>query len=139
MIDVPAIPPTPNVGATATVTVGWLTTVGAHVMGWLPGIVTLIGGMMAIGWYTLQFYESKTFQIWYTRHSTARKMRRIAKLEAKQKILSAQLTALQVRNVADETATALVQTAKSEAAHLAVDTEARITAATSPLDKAADH
>jgi ABC-type phosphate transport system auxiliary subunit len=100
-MHVAEITPSSQVGTGSAITITWLTTVGAHVMGWLPSIITMIGGVMAIGWYGLQYYESKTFQSWYAKHATVRKMRKIAKLEARQKVLSAQLEALQIRTEAD--------------------------------------
>jgi hypothetical protein len=100
-------------GALATALIGtWL----AHVWGYLPGAVAIVGGVLAICWYIIMLWESKTVQDWHARSSARRKIKRIAKLQAEVKIATAQLEALEVRRVAREDAADKVNAAATEAA-----------------------
>jgi hypothetical protein len=100
-------------GALATALIGtWL----AHVWGYLPGAVAIVGGVLAICWYIIMLWESKTVQDWHARSSARRKIKRIAKLQAEVKIATAQLEALKVRRVAREDAADKVNAAAAEAA-----------------------
>lgn len=109
-----ALPSPAFVGDTAA----GFTLVGAilnHIWTFLPGIVTVAGGIMAILWYGIQAWESKTCQDWHLRRLARRKALKIAKLQAKQKVVAAQLDALELRRAAAATATELVATAAADA------------------------
>lgn len=71
----------PHTGEVAAAVVGG--TFLAHVWGWLPGVVAVIGGVLAIVWYVLMIWESKTVCDWRDR----RKQSKIDKLEARLKSL----------------------------------------------------
>lgn len=106
----------------------------AHIWGWLPGTVAVIGGLLAIVWYTLMIAESKYVQAWLTRHMENSKKRQItrlneklkryerqfdetsAKLVARRKIIEARLEALGIMKQAEAIATQKVETAKVVAA-----------------------
>lgn len=55
----PLVRPVGNVGATGAIVISW--------MGVLTPILTAIATTMAILWYTLTLYESKTCQKWIAR------------------------------------------------------------------------
>jgi hypothetical protein len=70
--------------------IGWIghmfsgITLAGAIVGWFPGVAALV----ALAWYTIQIYESKTFQRW----KTSRRLRQIAKL----KVEMARLEALEL-------------------------------------------
>lgn len=133
-----ALPSPTMVGDTAA----GFTLVGAilnHIWTFLPGIVTVAGGIMAILWYGIQAWESKTCQDWHLRRLARRKAFKIAKLQAKQKVVAAQLDALELRRAAAATATELVATASAIATQeVARATNAQAVAdIVSPTQKAA--
>lgn len=76
--------------------------VWAHVLaffawfGSLVGLLPAFAALIGIIWYTIQIMESNTVQKWLDKKRTARKGRRIAKLKAEQKVLTAELEALEV-------------------------------------------
>jgi dipeptide/tripeptide permease len=100
-------------GTLATTLVG---TYLGHAVGYLPGFVAVVGGMLAIVWYSVMLWESKTVQDWHAKSSARRKMKKIANLKAQEKIITAQLAALEVRRVAREDAADKVQAATADAA-----------------------
>jgi hypothetical protein len=100
-------------GALATALIGtWL----AHVWGYLPGAVAIVGGVLAICWYIVMLWESKTVQDWHAKSSAKRKIAKIVKLQAGVKIAMAQLEALEVRSAARTDAAEKVSNAAAEAA-----------------------
>lgn len=109
-------------GPAATLAVPYI----LHIFGWLPGVVAVIGGLLAIVWYSLMITESKYVQRWLTRHAAARKERKIARLKAKVKLYEAQLDALGVLKAAEEAATQKVENAKIEAGRVVAETEKKI-------------
>lgn len=99
-------------GALATTLIGtWI----GHVWGYLPSTVALVGGILAIAWYSIMLWESKTVQDWHARSSARRKIAKIAKLKAEVKIATAQLEAMQGRQAAAAEGDAKVLAATAEA------------------------
>lgn len=60
----------------------------ASAMGWLPLMVTVIGGITAIVWYSIQIAESETVRRW----TASRRARKVARLKAKLILLEAKPT-----------------------------------------------
>lgn len=111
---VPVLPTPTIVGDVAAGT----TLLGAimnHFWTVLPGIVTVLGGSLAILWYCIQVWESKTCQTWHLRRLARNKAAKIAKLKAKERVITAQLEALELRRAAAATATELVAVAAADA------------------------
>lgn len=87
----------------ASLDLGAAVAILASLVGYLPPIAAVL----AILWYLLQFWESRTLQSWMQKR-TQRKILR----------LTAQLAALQLHATADAAASDLKQTAKAAAADL---------------------
>lgn len=90
-------------GALATSIVGVFF---GHLWGYLPGTVAVIGGMLAIVWYSLMIWECETVKTWRKRHAESvklkrtnkiakQKLERIASLKAEQQAISAELADLE--------------------------------------------
>lgn len=109
-----AIPPGAATGGSLAGAI--IGTYAASVWGYLPGVVAVIGGCLAIVWYALMIYESKTFEAWRADRASRIKARRIAKLNAKEKVIRAELEALELKRGAAATAAAVVQAAERTAA-----------------------
>ena len=109
-----AIPPGTATGTTlfGTLVASFI----AHVWGYLPGVVAVVGGSLAIVWYTIMIYESATVSTWRTEHAQSQKIKRIARLKAKEKVITAQLEALELKRSAAATAAELVRSAEQSAA-----------------------
>jgi hypothetical protein len=103
-----------SAGLITTLITAWL----GHAWGYLPGFVAVVGGILAIAWYTVMLWESKTVQDWHAKSSAARKLKKIRRLQAEITVATAQLSALEVRRVAREVAEEKVTTAAAEAAQL---------------------
>ncbi|HET9285675.1 MAG TPA: hypothetical protein VFR24_27300 [Candidatus Angelobacter sp.] len=61
---------------------------------WLPGAVVLIGGILGMIWYAICIWESKTVQTWRSDRTAKKKLRRISKLKAEERIIAAALASL---------------------------------------------
>lgn len=61
---------------------------------WLPGAVVLIGGILGMIWYAICIWESKTIQTWRSDRVAKKKLRRISKLKAEERVIAAELAAL---------------------------------------------
>lgn len=81
-------------------------------LGALPAFAALVG----VIYYVIQIYESTTVQKWMDKGRRARKTRRIAKIKAEQKVLVAELDALEVVREARAIAENSVAAASHEAA-----------------------
>lgn len=106
----------PGVGTGGTLAGAMIGTFLAHVWGYLPGTVAVIGGCFAIVWYLIMIYESKTFNNWRTDRAQRIKERRIARLKAKERVIVAELEALELKRSAAVTAAAVLETAERAAA-----------------------
>ena len=80
----------------------------------LPGAATLA----SLIWFLIQIYQSRTFKVWHHNWSVARHARRLAKLEAKQRLVQAQIKALELVRSAKVTARNTIEEAKSDATAL---------------------
>lgn len=101
-------------GVTASAIAG--STFVAQAWGYVPGIVAVIAGCMAIIWYSIAIYESSTIKSWRIRHAQTQKTRRIARLKAKEKVIVAQLEALELKRTAAVTASEILRSAEHAAA-----------------------
>src|SRR6185437_4505984 len=100
--------PTPQGTGTIPTTV-MVGTILGNIWGYLPSFIAVIGGIFAIVWYGIMIHESKTVKAWSDERAQARKLRRIAQLKAKEKIITAQLDALELKRSAAATAAELVR------------------------------
>jgi hypothetical protein len=85
-------------------------------MGLLPSAVALV----ALIWYSVQLYESRTVQHYLRNRKMVRKAKKIARLRAKEKVIIAELEALEVMREAKATAREKVAKASHEAEVLVV-------------------
>lgn len=91
-------------------------------VGALLGMFPAIAGFAALVWYTIQIYESATIQKYMEARRTRIKTKRVARLRAEQRVLVAELEALEVVREARVVAEDKVAKATHEAAtQLAVD------------------
>jgi len=81
------------------------------IVGWLP----TIAAVLSIIWFCIQISESHTFVHWKNNWLMRRKAAKIARLRAKEKILSAQIAAIETVRSAKVEAREKVATAKAEA------------------------
>lgn len=84
------------------------------IVGYLPAIAAII----CVLWYLIQIWESRTVQHWWRNRQMVRKAKRIARLKAKEKVIVAQLEALETLRQARVDARDKVELAKVEAAKL---------------------
>lgn len=106
----------------ATYWLGDLASAGAIVgvvVGWFPLIAAVAGFI----WYAIQIWESRTVQHWFQNRRMVRKAKKIAKLKAKEKVIVAQLEALETLRQARVDARDKVEIAKVEAAKLVAQEE----------------
>jgi len=92
-----------------------LISVAGAFVGILPPLAALVG----IAWYVILIYESRTFQHWNRNRQMKRKARKVAHLRAQEKIILAELDALEIVRVArvdahEKIASATAQAAKDE-------------------------
>lgn len=109
------LPPTPNLVGDVFAGTTLFGAIMNHFWAVLPTVVTVLGGSLAILWYCIQVWESKTCQQWNLKRQARLKAAKIAKLRAKEKIIAAQLEALELRRAAAATATELVAVAAADA------------------------
>jgi hypothetical protein len=79
------------------------------------GVLPVLAALFGVVWYGIQIYESDTIQKYLEKRRMERKARRIAKLRAEQKVLLAELEALEVVREARTVAAAKVASAAHEA------------------------
>ena len=91
----------------------------ATIAGYLPFIAAVAGLL----WYLIQIWESRTVQHWMRNRQMVRKAKRIAKLKAKEKVIVAQLEALETLRQARVDARDKVEVAKVEAAKMVAHEE----------------
>lgn len=90
----------------------------AAILSTLAGLLPAIAALAAVVWYAVQIYESETCQKWLDKRRMKWKARRIAKLRAEQKVLLAELEALEVVREARVAAAEKVAVAAKDAAVL---------------------
>lgn len=86
---------------------GALATIAGTILGLLPPLAALA----AVIWYLVQIYESKTYRDWRDERLRRKKERKIARLKAKQKVVAAELEALETVRAAKDFADHMVATA----------------------------
>lgn len=101
--------------------VGYLGTfaVVGTILGWFP----YIAAVAAFLWYVVQLWESRTVQHWWVNRQMVRRLRKIARLKEREKIIAAQLIALQTVRAAQKEAKALIEDAAVQATKLRAETE----------------
>lgn len=105
-----------------------LSALGAAFIGLAPPIAATV----AVIWYSIQIYESRTFQHWKRNFVMKRAGAKLAKLEAKKKILLAEIAATERVRHAENDAKNLVAEAHADAAALIVTADADTKAAAIP-------
>lgn len=100
----------------------------AIILGWLPPIIGLLGGLAATTYYVICVWESRTVQHYVGNWRMKRKAKRIARLKAREKILTAELEALEVvreaKTVAAEKVAFAAHEATKQLIHEATEAEA---------------
>lgn len=96
-------------------------TIIAAFIGYLPAIAAAV----ALCWYLIQIWESRTIQHWVQNRAMVRKAKKIARLKAREKVISAQLAALETIRQAKVAARDSVEIAKVEAAKLQLSEETK--------------
>lgn len=91
----------------------------AAALGYLPAVAAGV----ALFWYLIQIWESRTVQHWLANRQMVRKAKKIARLRAKEKVISAQLEALESIRQAKADARDRVEIAKVEAEKLQIREE----------------
>lgn len=81
-------------------------------MGWLPYVAAIVSTI----YFMIMIYESHTYTIWRENRMIKRRARKIAKLKAKEKVLSAEILAMEAVRSAKGAARMLLADAKTEAA-----------------------
>ena len=89
------------------------------------GYIPALAAAVAMVWYLVQLWESRTVQHWRENRTMVRKAKRIARLKAKEKVITAQLEALESVRQARVEARDKVELAKVEAAKLQVKEETK--------------
>lgn len=97
-------------------------TIVASIVGYLPALAASI----ALLWYCIQIWESRTVQHYLENRRMVRKAKRIIRLRAKEKVISAQLEALESIRQARVDARDRVEVAKVEAAKLQLKEETAV-------------
>lgn len=114
--------PTGEILVPATTHAASLGALAAAAMGWLPGVIAIIPAI----YYLILIWESKTVQHWINNRRMVWRARKIARLRAKEKVITAKLEAMRVLKVARQDARALVEGAKVQAAKDVVHNESTI-------------
>ena len=104
----------------------------ASIVGYLPVIGGLIVTLLGAVFYSIQIYESRTFQHWRTNHIMKSKARRLAKLRAKEKVLVAKIEAVEKIKAARSEARMLVDSATADAAKIVAQAPATIASKQNP-------
>jgi hypothetical protein len=84
--------------------------------GWFPPVAAAA----AFIWYSIQIYESKTFQHWHRNRMMMRRARKLAKLRAREKMVIAEIEAIEKVRSARVEAREIVATAQAEGAKAVV-------------------
>lgn len=99
------------------------TAVLAALTGWLPAVLTIIATVFSILWFGLCIWESRTVQHWKRNMQLKRRARKLVRYKAKEKIILAEIAALEMVREARTMARDHVEHAKSEAAAELAQTE----------------
>lgn len=97
---------------------------GGAILGSLLQMLPALAAAVGLIFYAIQIWESRTVQHWYQNRRMVRKAKKIARLKAKEKVISAQLDALETLRQARVDARDKVEQAKVEAAKLVLREDA---------------
>lgn len=100
-------------GAAASTLVGTL-------LGVLPTTVAVVGSLLGIVWFLICIKESRTYVHWKANVQMKHRARKLAKLKAREKVVLAEIVALEHLRSARVEAREIVATAKADAAALVV-------------------
>lgn len=89
-----------------------LAAIAGTLAGWLP----LFAALVAIIWYSIQIWESATVRNYLNNRRKINKAKKIARLRGKEKLILAQLDALETVRAAKATAKEVLAVATAEAA-----------------------
>jgi hypothetical protein len=95
-----------------------LTSIVVSLLGLLPYIGIAASGVVGFIFYTIQIYESKTYQQWRHDRTIKKQARRLAKLRAEEKLILARIDAIETVRVAKVEAAEMMEREKVEAAKL---------------------
>lgn len=82
------------------------------IFGWLPYMAAGVG----LVWYCIQIWESRTIQHWWRNRQMVKRAKKIAKLRAREKVILAELDALELKRAAQHAAVEKVEKARVAAA-----------------------
>ena len=99
----------------------WLS--GIAILGALANFFPPFAAAIALIYYSLQIYESRTFQHWNRNRQMKSRARRLARLRADEKIVLAKIEALEKVRAARVEAREIVATAAADAAKLVAQEE----------------
>jgi hypothetical protein len=95
-----------------------LTSIAVSLLGLLPYLGIAASGVVGFIFYTIQIYESKTYQQWRHDRTIKKQARRLAKLRAEEKLILARIDAIETVRVAKVEAAEMMEREKVEAAKL---------------------
>ena len=127
----------PVTGTDIVIGTGGLSAVIGHFAGYVPGIVATIASAFTAIYFILQIMKDPVILNWIGRRREFKKVRQIARLQARQQVLTAELEAVELRkrglaaaaqliHSAEVAAVQKLETAKTEAAVTKVTAEAAI-------------
>ncbi len=93
------------------------------VIGSIIGYLPIIAAVVAMAWYIIQISESPTVRHWLEKRRVVRRAKKITRLKAIEKIVTAQLDALETLRQATVDARDKVEIAKVEAEKLRIHEE----------------
>jgi hypothetical protein len=103
---------------------------GSAVLTTVAGILPPAVALVALVWYVIQIYESRTFQHWFRNRQMKSQAKRLARLRAREKVTLAKIEALETVRAAKAEAREKVKVAGAEAEKLvvkeAVETAAKL-------------
>lgn len=99
------------------------TVLTASLLAWIPPSAALIGSLLGILWFVICITESRTYQHWRNNLRMKHRARKLARLKAQEKIVIAEILALEALRAARVEARELVEGAKADAAVLVVQAE----------------
>lgn len=95
-----------------------LTSIVVSILGLLPYLGIAASGIVGFIFYTIQIYESKTFQEWRHDRTIRKQAKRLARLRAEERLILAHIDAIETVRTAKVEASELMEREKVEAAKL---------------------
>lgn len=97
----------------------------ASFAGWLPPVASIFAIVVCL----ITIYESRTFTRWWANHIRCQRAKKLARLRAKEKLVIAEIMALETKRAAKVEASEMVLDAAATAAQLVVREAAAVAAA----------